>query len=75
MHIVVTAFVLDDNDITKGGKVVPIACVNVSKVISASQGVVYGRQHLKGEELHRTVVKVFEDKVHLRAISRMFAVL
>ena len=59
----VPAFVLSDNSIVKGGKVVPIACVNVSKVISASQGVVYGRQLLKGEELHRTVMKVFEDEV------------
>ena len=37
MYIVVTAFVLNDNDIEKGGTVTPICCVWVSKMVKASR--------------------------------------
>ena len=35
MYIVVTAFVLNENDITKGGVSIPIACIRVGKMVKA----------------------------------------
>jgi hypothetical protein len=37
MNIVCTAFVLDNNDITRGGKAVPVACVRVGRMVTASK--------------------------------------
>ena len=37
MYIVVTAFVLNDNDIEKGSTAIPIYCVRVGKMIKASR--------------------------------------
>ena len=50
------------------------ACVfpMMSKAVSSNQAMVYGSQLLKGEELNRTVMQVFEDKTHLPAIARAF---
>ena len=50
------------------------ACVfpMLSKAVSSNQAMVYGSQLLKGEELNKTVMEVFENKVHLPAIARAF---
>ena len=37
MYIVVTAFVLNKNDITKGGRAVPISCIRVGKMVKAAR--------------------------------------
>ena len=37
MYIVVTAFVLNGNDITKGGVAVPIACIRVGRMVKAQK--------------------------------------
>ena len=37
MYIVVTTFVLNDNDIEKGGTAIPICCVRVGKMVKASR--------------------------------------
>ena len=37
MYIVVTAFVLNENDITRGGKAIPIACVRVGRKVKATK--------------------------------------
>ena len=37
MYIVVTAFVLNENDITKGGVSIPIACIRVGKMVEAKK--------------------------------------
>jgi len=37
MYVVVTAFVPTDNDFTKGGTVVPVACVRVGKMVKAKR--------------------------------------
>ena len=37
MYIVVTAFVLNANDITKGGIAVPIACIRVGRMVKAKK--------------------------------------
>ena len=37
MCIVVTAFVLNDNDIGQGGKEIPICCVIVGKMVKVSR--------------------------------------
>jgi hypothetical protein len=37
MYIVVTAFVLNDNDISKGGVAVPIACIRVGRMVKAQK--------------------------------------
>lgn len=37
MYIVVTAYVLEDNDITKGGKAVPISLIRVGKMLPAQK--------------------------------------
>ena len=37
MYIVVTAFMLNDNDIEKGGMAIPICCVRVGKMVKASR--------------------------------------
>ena len=37
LYIVATAFVLNNNDITAGGKAIPIACVRVGKKVKATK--------------------------------------
>ena len=37
MYIIVTAFMLNDNDIEKGGTAIPICCVRVGKMVKASR--------------------------------------
>jgi len=37
MYIVVTAYVLIDNDITGRGKAVPIACIRIGKMVKATK--------------------------------------
>ena len=37
MYIVVTAFVLNGNDITKGGIAIPIACIRVGRMVKAKK--------------------------------------
>ena len=37
MYIVVTAFVPNDNDMTKGGKAIPIACIRCGKLVTAAK--------------------------------------
>ena len=48
MFIVVTAFVLHNNDITHGGIVVPIACVPVGKMVEAAKDS-YKRVYVEGK--------------------------
>ena len=48
MFVVVTAFVLHDNDITHGGFAVPIACVPVGKMVMASKDS-YKRVYINGK--------------------------
>ena len=50
------------------------ACVfpMMSKAVSSTQAVNFGSRLLKGEELNQTVMKVWEEKGHLPAISRAF---
>ena len=37
LYIVVTAYVINNNDITAGGKAVPISCIRVGKMVKASK--------------------------------------
>lgn len=37
MYVVISAFVLNDNDITKGGLAIPIACIRVGKMVPAQK--------------------------------------
>ena len=37
MYVVVTAYILNDNDITKGGTAVPVSCVRVGKYTEATK--------------------------------------
>ena len=37
MYVVVTAFLPNNNDITAGGKVIPIACIRVGKMVTAKR--------------------------------------
>ena len=37
MYIVVTAFILNKNDITKGGREVPVSCIRVGRMVKAKQ--------------------------------------
>ena len=50
------------------------ACIfpMMSKAVSSNQAMVYGSQLLKGEELNKTVMQVFDDKAHLPTIARVF---
>ena len=37
MYIVVTAFVLNENDITKGGRAIPVSCIRVGRMVKAKK--------------------------------------
>ena len=37
MYIVVTAFVLNANDITKGGRAIPVSCIRVGRMVKAQK--------------------------------------
>ena len=37
MYVVVTAYVLNDNDITQGGTAIPVSCVRVGKNVKAKK--------------------------------------
>ena len=45
----------------------------MSKSVTREQALVYGSRIMKGEELHKAVTKVFEDKDNSPAMSRGFA--
>ena len=47
MYIVVTAFVLKSNDVTKGGRAIPVSCIRVGKMVKAARDS-YRRQY-KGD--------------------------
>ena len=37
MYIVVTAFILNNNDITKGRRAVPVSCIRLGRMVKAKQ--------------------------------------
>ena len=45
----------------------------ISKAVSSNLAMVYVSQLLKGEELHKTVIHVFDDQAHLPAIAFAFS--
>ena len=50
------------------------ACVflMILKAVSSNQAMIYGSQLLKGKELNKTVMQVFDDKARLPTITRAF---
>ena len=47
MYIVVTVFVLNSNDVTKGGRAIPVGCIRMGKMVKAARDS-YRRQY-KGD--------------------------
>ena len=63
MYIVVTAFVLNGNDISRGGKAIPVACVRVGRMVKAKKDT-YKRVYRENNTYHYP--KIAENKLRTK---------
>lgn len=62
MYVVVTAFVPNENDMTKGGKAIPIACIRCGKLVTAAK-TTYKRVYKPNGKFHYPHIDGNESRI------------